>query len=122
MKVAVCSRGSDAHSPVGDDFRHCPYFVVLDTNRNSICVFGDQATTAIRKAGLSAARLLKRNGVHLILANGIDARSARRLETAGIRVHTGLRGTVADAVYDFLAGRTTRVSPPDCARSELRTR
>lgn len=112
MKVAICSQGPDLASPVDDRFGRCAYFVFVDPSTNVPEAVPNPGVGAAHGAGTSAAQLLVKHGADAVLAGNIGPNPAAVLEAAGIKVHTGMRGAVKDALYDYLAGRLLEASGP----------
>jgi len=61
-------------------------------------------------AGTRAAQTLGSKDVDVLLVGNIGPNPLVALRTAGIKIYTGISGTVADSVYAFLAGRLAEVS------------
>ncbi len=112
MKVAVASQGPHLDSPVDDRFGRSPYFILADPSSKDHCVLPNPNVAAAQGAGTRTAQLLGEQGVDAVLVGHIGPNPLAAFATAGITVYTGIRGTVDDALEDFLSGRLTEVSEP----------
>lgn len=110
MKVAISSRGLNLDSPVDDRFGRCPYFVLVDPSTNSHEAVPNPYAGAAQGAGTRTAQLLVDKGVDVVLVGNIGPNPTAALRAAGIKVHSGIRGKVSDALYDYLAGRLPEVT------------
>ncbi len=122
MLVAVTAQGRELASPVHDRFGRCPFFVLVDPTSMKVEAIPNPNASSPSGAGTRAAQLLGERNVDAVLVDNIGPHPATALKAAGIRVYAGIKGTVADAVYDFAAGRlrlTTEATGP--ARGEVTT-
>lgn len=110
MRMAVAAQGPDLESPVDQRFGRCPYFVLTDPTTKDCEAVPNEAAGAVQGAGTRAAQALGSKGVDVLLVGNIGPNPLLALKAAGIRIYTGIAGTVADSVYAFLSGRLTEVS------------
>ena len=118
MKIAVTAQGRDLASSVDPNFGRAGRFLVVDTETGAFeAVDNTQSANAAQGAGIQSAQNLSRLGVAAVLTGNCGPNAFRALSAAGIKVYTGISGTVAQAVEDFKAGR---LAPADAANVEGR--
>lgn len=110
MKIAVTAQGPDVGSAVDERFGRCPYFVLTDPSTKEYEAVPNEAAGAMHGAGTRAAQALGSRGIDVLLVGNIGPNPLVALRAAGIKVYTGIAGTVSDSVYAFLSGRLTEVS------------
>lgn len=104
MKVAVSASGTGIDVSVDPRFGRCPYFVIVDTETMSFETVANTSMNAPSGAGIGAAQLVAERGVEAVLTGAVGPNAAAVLSQAGIRVATGARGTVRQAVEAFNSG------------------
>jgi len=110
MRIAVAAQGPGLDSPVDQRFGRCPYFVITDPSTREVEALPNEAAGALQGAGTRAAQALGSKDVDVVLVGEIGPNPLAALRAAGLKVYTGISGTVADAVYEYLSGRLTEVA------------
>lgn len=96
--MAVPSTGDDLRAPVDPRFGRCKRFILVDTSTMGFGLIDNTAASSSGGAGIAAAQLVIDAGTDAVVANEVGPNAMRVLEAAGIRVVTGVKGTVEDAV------------------------
>ena len=105
MKIAVTSTGDSLESPVDPRFGRAASFLVIDTETGeSSAHSNEQNLNAAQGAGIQAAQTVEKLGVEWVLTGHCGPKAFRVLQAAGVRVATGVEGTVAEAFGRFRAG------------------
>ncbi|NMB74208.1 MAG: dinitrogenase iron-molybdenum cofactor biosynthesis protein [Myxococcales bacterium] len=106
MKVLLSTTGRELDSPLDPRFGRAELFAVVETeSRRFEIVENAAARAALQGAGIQAAELAARLGVAAVITGHCGPKAFAALQAAGIQVVVGARGTVAQALEDFLAGR-----------------
>jgi predicted Fe-Mo cluster-binding NifX family protein len=63
-------------------------------------------------AGIGSARLVIDEGAGAVLTGNCGPNAERTLSAAGVKLYTGVTGTVAEAVESFKSGRLTAAEGP----------
>jgi predicted Fe-Mo cluster-binding NifX family protein len=114
MKLAVTSQGKQLDSPVDPRFGRARYFLVIDTEADTVTVADNsQNLNAAQGAGIQAGRNVAQLGVSAVLTGHVGPKAFTTLEAAGIAVYTGAGGTVAEAIAQFKAGELTAAGQAD---------
>jgi len=114
MRVAISAKSTSLGSEVDQRFGRAKYFIVLDTETDSTEVHDNEVNlNAIQGAGIQSAANVAGLGVEAVLTGHVGPNSFRALSAAGIKVYTGLAGTVEQALEDLKDGRLTPVASAD---------
>ena len=101
MKIAVSSTGEELTSNVDPRFGRCSSFVVVDSDSGEHESIPNSSAEAMGGAGIVAAQLIARKGAEVILTGNVGPNAFDTLRAAGIRVVTGVEGTVEEAVKGY---------------------
>lgn len=114
MKVAVSCAGKDLDSHVDSRFGRAPYFLLVDTETLAFeAVSNSQNLQAAQGAGIQAASLVARIRPAAVLTGHCGPKAFQVLESAGIRVYTGVSGTIREAVARLNEGALTPAQAPN---------
>ena len=114
MKVAVSASGNDLASRVDPRFGRAKYFLIVDAESYAVeTVDNAQNLNAAQGAGIQAAETVSRYGAQAVLTGHCGPKAFRALSAAGIKVYTGLEGTVKEALDRFKAGELKEASKAD---------
>ena len=112
MKVAVTTSGNDLSGPVDPHFGRCPQYLVVDTETMEFEVVQNTAVGSAHGAGIAAAQLVASKGVKAVLTGNVGPNAYSALSASGIKIVTGVTGTVGDAVKRFNSGDYQSTSGP----------
>jgi len=115
MKIAVSASGDNLDSNVDQRFGRCPYFIILETEGNEIKshkVINNQATEAMRGAGIQAAQTVANKGAEVVITGNIGPNAFNVLSQTGIKVVTGVSGKVGEVVKKYLNGELKETTQP----------
>ncbi|MEW5786199.1 MAG: NifB/NifX family molybdenum-iron cluster-binding protein [Bacillota bacterium] len=99
MKIAV---STDAGN-VAAHFGHCPKFTLVEVEEGRIKNQVEVTNPAHQPCSLP--RYLQEMGVTHILTGGMGEKAKEAFQRIGITAITGVKGAVADAVTDYIAGK-----------------
>jgi predicted Fe-Mo cluster-binding NifX family protein len=112
MKVAVTTSGRDLSSQVEPRFGRCPNFLIVDTETMEFEVVPNSAVGSAHGAGIGAAQTVASKGVGAVLTGNVGPNAYSALAALGIKVITGVSGTVGGAVKCFNSGDYQSTSGP----------
>ena len=113
MKIAVTSTGKTLDSQVDPRFGRAAYFIIVDTETGDFNVIDNENTAAAGGAGISSAKTISDAGAQAALTGNCGPNAQRTLSAAGVKLHTGVTGTVQQAVELFKSGKLTEAAGPN---------
>ena len=112
MKIAISSTGPSLNDQIDARFGRCDYFIIMDSATMEHEAIPNQNVSSTTGAGISSAQLIADKGVEVVLTGNLGPKAANVFEAAGLRVITGVSGTVGDAARRYadgadISGKTT---------------
>jgi len=104
MKIAVSSQGPTLDSQVEPRFGRCLYFMMVNPATLEFEAIANANFELKGGAGIQAAELVVEKGPAVILTGSCGPNARQVIDQAGIRVITGVSGTVSQVVQQFTAG------------------
>lgn len=105
MKIAITSQGDNLDSQADPRFGRCAYFLIVDTESDSLEAVQNPAVGAGGGAGIQASQLVLDKGVEAVVSGNVGPNAFRTLRGAGIKIYGGASGTVREALGSFKEGR-----------------
>jgi len=113
MKIAVTSTGKTFDSQVDPRFGRAAYFIIVDTETMDSTALENANIAAAGGAGISSAKAVIDAGARVVLTGNCGPNAERALKAAGVKLFTGLGGTVAQAVERFKSGELAEAEGPN---------
>jgi predicted Fe-Mo cluster-binding NifX family protein len=104
MKICVTSIGRDLNAQVDPRFGRSQYFVFVDSDTMTFEAMPNDAIAAPGGAGIQAAQTVVNKGANMLISGNIGPNAFQVLSTAGVKVATGVNGTVKEAVEMYKNG------------------
>lgn len=104
MKIAVSSSGQTLDSAVETRFGRCPYFLIVNPATLEFESIANANAELGGGAGIQSAQLIAEKGPSFVLTGNCGPNAIQVLKKAGIKVVTGVSGSVSQAVQQFAAG------------------
>lgn len=102
MKVAVSSSGTTLEANLDPRFGRASYFLIVDTDTLDFEVKpNDQNMNLPQGAGIQAAKTVADCGVKVLITGNCGPKAYNVLDSVGIKVVTGINGTVKDVIEQF---------------------
>lgn len=111
MRIAVTSTGKALDSGIDPRFGRAAFFIICDTETMEFAAVENE-NAAGAAAGIGSARRIIDEGAEAVLTGNCGPNAERTLSAAGVKLYTGLTGTVAEAVESFKSGRLTAAEGP----------
>ena len=106
MTIAISSQGKTLGSEIDPRFGRASGFLIIDTDTMSYkWVDNTQNLNLPQGAGIQAAQNVSKHNVEIVLTGNCGPKAFKALEVAKIKVITGVKGTINQAVKDFLDGK-----------------
>ena len=110
MKIAISATTSNLSAQVDPRFGRCQYFVIVDPDSMEFEGMENSSASAGGGAGIAAAQLIVGKEVEAVLTGNCGPNAFSVLETAGIKVMTGVSGAIKEAVEGYKAGKYNAIS------------
>jgi predicted Fe-Mo cluster-binding NifX family protein len=105
--------GKDMDAQVDPRFGRAACFVIVDTDNGQFDALDNTSVAASGGAGINAAVAVIDAGATAVLTGNCGPNAERTLRAGGIKLFTGVAGTVAEAVEQFKAGALTEANGPN---------
>ena len=105
MKILITSTGKTLDSEVDPRLGRAKNFIVFDTDSEQVQALDNtQNVNAAQGAGIQASQTIAQTGAEFVLTGNCGPNAFRTLQAAGIKVITGMQGTVREAIEKFKQG------------------
>ncbi len=98
MKIAITAQGNDLNAQVDARFGRCAYFIIVDSETEEFTAIDNANAAAGSGAGIQAAQSIVDHDVEFLLTGNCGPNAFKVCNAAGIKVITGVDGTVKDAI------------------------
>jgi len=112
MKIAVTSMGKDLDSQIDPRFGRCQYFIIVDPESMQFEAVQNPNIGAGSGAGIATAQMIAQRGVDTIITGNVGPNAFQTLSAAGIKIITGVTGTVRNAIERYKKGELSSTSGP----------
>ena len=112
MKIAVSATSGNLDAQIDPRFGRCPYFVIIDPETMKFEPIQNASQSAPSGAGIQAAQIVANTGAEVVLTGNVGPNAFQALSSLGIKIITGVLGTVKEAVEKFKSGQSTGTSAP----------
>lgn len=117
MRIAISAETNNGlDSTIGQHFGRCPYFALVDMEGNEVKEINviENPFFAGHEVG-QVPGFIHEQGANVMLSGGMGGRAIQFFTQFGIDTATGARGTVKEALAEYLAGNLAGAAP--CAES-----
>ena len=105
MKIAVTATGRDIRSDLNPSFGRAEYFILVDADSMAYeVVENTQNLNLPQGAGIQAGKTIVENNVDVLISGNCGPKALKVLNSAGVKVVVGPRGSVIDAVEKYKRG------------------
>ena len=112
MKVCVSATGNSLDAQVDPRFGRCSYFLVVDPETMQFEAISNEALGAMGGAGIQAAQAIANKGAEVLITGNVGPNAFQALSAAGIKIVTGISGTVREAVEKYKKGEFEASNAP----------
>ena len=119
MKFAVTSQGNNLQSSLDPRFGRARYLLIVDTETATFSAADNTINlNAAQGAGIQAGKRIAELGVEALITGHVGPKAFSTLKAAGVKIHTGASGTVAEAIEQFKGGKLAAATSPDVEEHE----
>lgn len=112
MKVCVTASEKSLEAQIDPRFGRCRYFIIVDLETGMFEAIDNMAISAPRGAGIQLAQTLVNKGVEAVITGYVGPNAYQVLTAAGVKVITGVAGTVKEAVERYRKGSLKPITGP----------
>ena len=105
MKLAITSSGKELDSNLDPRFGRTAYFIIVDSETMAFeVVENSQNFNLPQGAGIQAGKTIADHHIDALITGHCGPKAFKVLQNAGIKIMTGARGKVKDAIEQFNKG------------------
>ena len=112
MKICVSASSDSLDTNVDPRFGRCPYFVIVDYETMEFSAISNDSTNAAHGAGIQAAQTVVNMGAKVVITGNVGPNAFNVLSAAGIKLVTGVSGSIRDAVEKYKSGQLQETGNP----------
>jgi len=112
-KICVTSEGDNLNSKVDPRFGRCQYFIIVDLHTLDFEAVKNSSVTAGGGAGIQSGQFMSNKAVKSVLTGNVGPNAFQTLQASGIKIITGVSGTVKDAVEKYKNGKLKSTDSPN---------
>ena len=112
MKIGITSTGENLDANVDQRFGRCKYFLIVDAESMEFEVLSNENAMASGGAGIQAAQTIANKGVGAVVTGNIGPNAFQTLSAAGMRIFTGVSGTIKESVEKYKKGELKETEAP----------
>jgi len=113
LKIAISATNESLDAQIDPRFGRCPYFVIVESETMKFKAIPNLSRNAPSGAGIQAAQTIASKGAKVVLTGNVGPNAFQALSAAGIKIVTGVSGTVKEAVEKFKSGQLQGTTAPD---------
>ncbi len=114
MKVAVTSQGKELSSEIDPRFGRAKWLLVVDTETGLSEAYDNAVNLNLAQgAGISSAKAVIDACAEVVLTGNCGPNAERTLSAAGVKLYTGVAGTVSEAIELFRNGKLAEAAGPN---------
>ena len=113
MIVVISSTGKNITSSIDPRFGRCAYYIAYDLEKDTFEAVENTSRNATGGAGIQAAQAVSEMNAEAAVTTNIGPNAFRVLEAAGIKVYSGITGTVDQAIRDLKKGSLGAAKSPN---------
>ena len=113
MKICVTSIKDTIDSEVDPRFGRCKYFLIIDMDSNNVKTISNESIMSAGGAGIQAAQMVAKTGASIVITGNIGPNAYKTLLAAGIKVITGVNGSIKDIIDKYTKGELNETEAPN---------
>jgi len=112
MKICITSEGKTLDSKVDPRFGRCQNFILFDTDTGNFETQENINAQFQGGAGIQSGQLVVAKGAKVVLTGNVGPNAHQVLSAAGIKIFTGVSGTVKEAIDGYKNGEYKAADAP----------
>ncbi|MFX1560973.1 MAG: NifB/NifX family molybdenum-iron cluster-binding protein [Promethearchaeota archaeon] len=111
-RICVTSSGPTLESIVDPRFGRCAYFIFADPETHDFEAVSNEAAMVSGGAGVRAAQTVASKNVEAVLTGSVGPNAFPALQDAGIKILSGVSGTVKSAIESYNKDELQQLATP----------
>ena len=119
MTICITARGEGLNAEVDPTFGRAAYFLFIDPEAvtpETLITETVRNVPGAHGAGVQAAQTVAAKKASAVITGSVGPNAYQGLSAAGIKIYTGAKGTIKEALEDYRAGRLTDATGATGAR------
>ena len=112
MRICISASSEHLESWIDPRFGRCAYFIIVDSDTLNFEALPNPSISAAHGAGISAAQVVANKDVKVIITGHIGPNAYQALSSTGIKIFTGITGTVKEAIEKYKSGQLKETNQP----------
>ena len=104
MKICITSQGDNLDAQVDPRFGRAQYFIIAESDTLEFESIENPNVHGTGGVGVQSGQLMAEKDVKVVLTGNVGPNAHRALSAAGIKIATGFKGSVQEAVESFKKG------------------
>jgi len=113
MKVCLSSTGDNLDAQIDMRFGRCRYFLFVDTDSMKFEAVDNANIASAGGAGIRSAQLIADKEAQVLLSGNVGPNAFDVLNAAGIKIYSGISGSIKEALEKLKSGELNETSGPD---------
>lgn len=110
MKLCITSQGTTLDAKLDPRFGRCQYFMFIDSETGQCESMGNPHKDG-GGAGIQVGQVMADKKVDVVLTGNVGPNASQTLAAAGIKIVTGVSGSVNDVLEQFKQGKLNASTP-----------
>ena len=110
MKLAISAIEGHIEAEVDPRFGRAAYFLIVDTDTMAFEAINNAAVGAAGGAGVQSGQTVANAGAKAVLTGNVGPNAYQTLSSMGLKIYTGVNGTVREVVEQFKQGALKEVA------------
>jgi predicted Fe-Mo cluster-binding NifX family protein len=111
-KICVTSSGPTLDSMIDPRFGRCAYFIIADPETLDFEAVSNEAAMTAGGAGIRAAQTVTSRNIEAVLTGSVGPNAFPALKDAGVRILSGVSGTVRSAIETYSKDMLQELATP----------
>ncbi|OGC22843.1 dinitrogenase iron-molybdenum cofactor biosynthesis protein [candidate division WOR-1 bacterium RIFOXYB2_FULL_42_35] len=112
MKVCITASGNNLDSVIDPRFGRCQNFIIVDPETLEFKSIPNPNIDSSGGAGIQSGQLVASEGAKAILTGNVGPNAFQTLSSLGLKVFTGVSGTVKEALELYKEGKLKETGSP----------
>jgi predicted Fe-Mo cluster-binding NifX family protein len=114
MKIIITAKGKNLDASVDPRFGRAQYLLLYDTEDKSFSVLDNSENLdAAQGVGIQVGQTVVNSGASVLITGNCGPKAFYVLNSGGVKVYTGAKGTVKEAIEALEGGKLFRADSPN---------